>query len=412
MTTAKAQIATEGVPLARSSPTATNPRFLGRSFDDLNRLAPAADALFEAGFKRSIFLSRPWFQNLVQTSLHNGDRVRIFMVEDPAGSGTPVLLLPASHGQPRYLKPRTLSSLTNFYSPLFEPLVAPNCDPRRALDKLAETIATDSPSWDVLNLRWFDNNSPLFERLVGALRSAGFIVQTYFCSGNWYEPVAGRSYEEYLRGLRSSVRNIARSKAKKIERSGRVRLEIVSAGDTLEPAIRAYERIYNSSWKTPEPFPDFMPGLLHSFAKEGWLRLGLAYVDEEPAAAQVWFVANGIASIYKIAYDQKFKDLSVGSFLTMHMLRETIDVEKVQEIDYLTGDDQYKRDWMSQRRERWGILAMNPRTPKGAAAIVRHVGGRFAKRAMQRLLQSFRQEKAHQTKAPMAKTGADSRRED
>jgi CelD/BcsL family acetyltransferase involved in cellulose biosynthesis len=186
----------------------------------------------------------------------------------------------------------------------------------------------------------------------------------------------------------------------------------VTGGDGLESAVRAYEKIYNSSWKTPEPFPKFMPGLLRAFAKEGWLRLGVAYVDEEPAAAQVWFLANGVASIYKIAYDQKFKDLSVGSFLTMHMIRAAIDAEKVQEIDYLTGDDQYKRDWMSQRRERWGILAMNPRTPKGAAAIVRHVAGRFAKRAIQRLLKNVRPEKAQKAKTPPAKSGVNSPRED
>jgi hypothetical protein len=412
MTTAKAQASTQGVPLARSSPTASNPRLRGKSFDNLSALTESADALFEAGFRRSIFLSRPWFQNLIQTSFPDGDRVRIFMVEDPAVPGAPVLLLPASHGRSILLKPRTLSSLTNFYSPLFEPLIAANCDPRWALEKLAETIAADSPSWDVLNLRWLNNNSPLFEHFAGALRSAGFIVQTYFCSGNWFEPVAGRSYEEYLRDLRSSVRNIARSKARKIERSGRVRLEIVSAGDALGDAIGAYERIYNSSWKTPEPFPEFMPGLLRAFAKEGWLRLGLAYVDEEPAAAQVWFVANEVASIYKIAYDRKFKDLSVGSYLTMHMLREAIDVEKVREIDYLTGDDQYKRDWMSQRRERWGILAMNPRTPKGAAAVVRHVGGRFAKRAIQRLVNSLRAGTAPHARTPVSKQGVNSLKED
>lgn len=412
MTTIKAQTSAQGVPLARSSATATTPRLRANVSDDWRATTDSVEELFERGFKRSVFLSRSWFQNLLQTSLKSGENVRVFTIEDPALPGTPVLLLPASYRKSELLKPRTLSSLTNFYSPLFEPLLSANCDPQRALSELARTIVADSPSWDVLNLRWLDNHSPLFEELVGALRSAGFVVQTYFCSGNWYEPIAGRSYEQYLQGLRSSVRNIARSKAKKIERSGRVRLEIVTGGDGLESAVRAYEKIYNSSWKTPEPYPEFMPGLLRAFAKEGWLRLGVAYVDEEPAAAQVWFLANGVASIYKIAYDQKFKDLSVGSFLTMHMIRAAIDVEKVQEIDYLTGDDQYKRDWMSQRRERWGILAMNPRTPKGAAAIVRHVGGRFAKRAIQRLLKSVRPEKAQKPKAPPAKSGVNSPRED
>jgi len=269
---------------------------------------------------------------------------------------------------------------------LFAPLISPGCECSGLLQALAERVANESPRWDIVNLRWLDKGSEMFEELVSVFKRAGFVVQTYFCAGNWYEPIAGRDYGAYLGGLRSSVRNIARSKAKKIERSGRARIDIVTGGDALEPAIRAYQKIYSSSWKTPEPYLEFLPGLLRSFAEAGWLRLGIAYVDEEPAAAQVWFQANGVASIYKIAYDQKFKDLSVGSYLTMHMMRHVIDVEKVTEIDYLTGDDRYKKDWMSQRRERWGILAMNPRTPKGLAAIARHVGGRAAKRAVKRVV--------------------------
>jgi hypothetical protein len=32
---------------------------------------------------------------------------------------------------------------------------------------------------------------------------------------------------------------------------------------------------------------------------------------------------------------------------------------------------------MSHRRERWGILALNPRTVKGLMGIARHAGGRL-----------------------------------
>src|SRR5260370_38134266 len=127
----------------------------------------------------------------------------------------------------------------------------------------------------------------------------------------------------------------------------------------------------------------------------GWLRLGVAYTGARPAAAQVWSVNNGTASIYKIAYDQKFKELSVGSYLTMHLMERAIDVDKVREIDYLSGDDRYKSDWMSHRREHWGILAMNPRTLLAALAVIRHVGGRAAKKTARRFLNSSSKKSAH-----------------
>ncbi len=65
-----------------------------------------------------------------------------------------------------------------------------------------------------------------------------------------------------------------------------------------------------------------------------------------------------------------------------HMMRRAIDVDRVEVVDCLGGDDAYKREWMSHRRERWGILAMNPRTTRGVLGILRHVTGRFVKRAL------------------------------
>ena len=226
--------------------------------------------------------------------------------------------------------------------------------------------------------------------MVEEFRAAGFVVQTFFSAGNWYEPVRGRSYHEYFEGLRSSVRNIAKSKNKKIERTGRARCEIISGTEGLDAGIVAYKKIYSASWKVPEPYSNFVPGLIKTCALQGTLRLGLVYLDGEPAAAQVWTVHSGVASIYKMAYDPKYRDLSVGTYLTTRLMEHVIDVDRVHEVDYLTGDDGYKKDWMSQRRERWGILALNPRTLRGDMAIVRHVGGRVVKRATLSVADRFR----------------------
>ncbi|MCZ6665758.1 MAG: hypothetical protein O7B81_10665 [Gammaproteobacteria bacterium] len=67
-----------------------------------------------------------------------------------------------------------------------------------------------------------------------------------------------------------------------------------------------------------------------------------------------------------------------------------IDADRVAEIDFGVGDHSYKKDWATQRRERWGIAAFNPRTARGVKAIVSHVGGRAAKRSAKRVFQVLR----------------------
>jgi CelD/BcsL family acetyltransferase involved in cellulose biosynthesis len=70
--------------------------------------------------------------------------------------------------------------------------------------------------------------------------------------------------------------------------------------------------------------------------------------------------------------------------LTSKLMQHVIDVDKVRIVDYLSGDDDYKKMWMSHRREFWGIVGFNPRSLRGAAQIVRHVGGRFGKQLVER----------------------------
>ena len=63
-----------------------------------------------------------------------------------------------------------------------------------------------------------------------------------------------------------------------------------------------------------------------------------------------------------------------------HMIEYVIDVDRVVELDFLTGDDEYKSAWVDSRRERWGLLAFNTSTAIGAALAVRHIGAAAVKR--------------------------------
>lgn len=364
------------MPLAEARPAG-----VVKTYSCLADLPRVYESFFERNAVKSFYHSLAWYRNFVGMALDPEECMSIYALEQ---NGLPLAALPVRYKkQHGVLSLRTLSSLSNYYTTLFEPLI--DHDHRDSLETLIRAICVNTPAWDVVNLKPLFRDSSLFSELVQSFERAGMVVQTYFCAGNWYSPLDGKSYQEYLAGLRSSVRNIARSKNKKLERSGRARVEITTGAAGLEAAIEAYEKVYAASWKVPEPYPLFVPGLIRACAEMGWLRLGVAYVDNAPAAAQLWIVKDGKAAIYKIAYDQKFADLSVGSYLTMQLMERVIDGDRVHEVDYLSGDDRYKRDWMSHRRELWGILAMNPRTVGGALSIIRHVGGRALKTTARRI---------------------------
>lgn len=353
--------------------------YAGTVYTDLAALPARYEPLFSSAGSTSFFLTLPWYRNFVQSSvLGPKERLRIYAAD---GGGTGRAVLPMRAGADA-LGAKTLGGLSNYYTSLFGPSFDPDeTDLQGALDVLVSAMARDEVRWDTIDLRPLAVDMPVFPALMNALGKAGFAVQSYFCFGNWYLRVGARSYAEYFETLPSQLKNTVTRKRKQLEKL-KSRIVVCSGETGLEEALRAYEQIYAVSWKIPEPYPHFISGLCRTCASLGWLRLGVVYVDDQPIAAQIWIIHAGIAAIYKLAYDERFAKLSAGSILTAHLMQRAIDIDKVHEVDYLTGDDAYKRDWMSDRRERWGIVAFNLRTPLGLLAAGRHFGARAAKRAL------------------------------
>lgn len=353
------------------------------SFDSLPE---SCTALFHRGSERSgIFLSLPWFRTIAAGALAQSG-IRIYALESDTGDETHALLpMRAEALAAGIFAARRLTAAANFYTPLFAPLVADAVRPHSSMEALARGIASDTARWDTVGVFPMDRDDSLFSAMQSAFRSAGMAVQPYRCFGNWYLRVDGRTYEQYAATLPPRLRNTLKRKAQQLAATNRLRIEIVAGGSGLEQAIEAYEAVYRASWKQPEAHPQFMPQLIRTCAREGWLRLGIAWIDGRPAAAQVWIVANGVASIYKLAYDREFIRHSVGSLLTAQLMRHVIDVDRVREVDFLSGDDAYKQDWMSDRRERWGLMAFNLRTVKGIFLAAAHLGGRAVKNVLRNL---------------------------
>ncbi|TDP74622.1 GNAT family N-acetyltransferase [Roseateles toxinivorans] len=322
-----------------------------------------------------VFETAEWFENLREYGFEDPP-MTVWMAASNAESapGVALGLMPVA-GQ------RTgLASLSNYYASLYGPVGDCRDLPPATWRALAQRVRAHAQGAIVV-LQPLDEQGAFAQGMARGLREAGYWVDRFFCFGNWYLRLNGQTYEHYYEQRPSALRHSIERGRRRLDRRGGWSLSIhTGAGEGLAEAIAAFEVVYGQSWKQAEPCPQFMPNLMRLAAAQGWLRLGLLSVDGAPVAAQLWLVYGGKANIYKLAYVQGQERFSPGSVLTAAMMRHVIDTDRVQEVDYLTGDDAYKQDWMGARRERIGLIAFDPLTASGLLAAARHFGARAVKR--------------------------------
>lgn len=323
------------------------------------------------GAGADVFETLPWFEHLAAHGFVERQTLLLACVTEAGADAATVLPLRACAAG--------LCSLSNYYSSLYGPLQCGTLSPAAWLS-LARVLRR-RPGTAVVDLQPLASDAAWLSDLAAALRTVGFWVGSYRCFGNWYLPVVHAGFAAYMASLPSPLRHSIERGRRRLARAGSFSLAVHhTPGEALEQAVAHYETVYARSWKQAEPCPQFMPGLVRMAARQGWLRLGVLLVQGDPVAAQVWLVKDGKANIYKLAYVQGFERFSPGSVLTAELMAHVIDVDRVREIDYLTGDDAYKRDWMSHRRERVGLVAFDPMRPRGLAAALRHFGGQAWRR--------------------------------
>ncbi len=154
-----------------------------------------------------------------------------------------------------------------------------------------------------LRLKPFDENDSHVLGLQQGMESLGISCHRVFRFFNWSCELQGQTLDDYRAKRPGSVRNTIARKQRKLEREHGYEIRLfIDKG--VQQAMADYYAVFNASWKAKELSDHIMDGLIERFAKMGWLMLSILYIHEQPAAAQLWFVVHGKASIFRLAYDE------------------------------------------------------------------------------------------------------------
>jgi len=297
-------------------------------------------ALLGAPEQSAPFDRLAWWQQLAE---HCGLAPMLAVARD--GDALAVVPLQAGNGH--------LTALANWYSFRFRPVFSNNADAPALLAALAADLAKRAHRVTLSGLPDEDGSATRIEE---AFRQAGWTTARETCDVNHILHVTGRSYDEYLASRPGQLRTTLKRKSSKVQ------CDII---DEFQYNIwNIYEEIYQNSWKPSEGSPAFLRAFAAAEGAAGRLRLAVARADGQAVAAQMWTVEGGTAFIHKLAHLESAKPLSPGSVLSAALFRHVIDHDRVELIDFGTGDNPYKRDWMEAVRYRYRLDMFRPLAPQ------------------------------------------------
>jgi hypothetical protein len=291
-----------------------------------------------------------WWRLLAE---HCQVQPRLAIARDASGSA----VLPLAGAGPH------LTQLSNWYTFRFRPIVSAGADAPALLAAIARDMPAKARRITLTGLPQDDA-----DLLATAFRTAGWLVRRAQSDVNHVLTLGGRDYAAFLADRPGKLRTTLKRK------SGKVTTRVLTRFD--EAVWAAYEDIYAESWKPEEGSPAFLRAFAIEEGAAGRLRLAIAHdPDGTAVAAQMWTVEGGTAFIHKLAHRESAKPLSPGSVLSAALFRHVIDVDKVAMIDFGTGDDPYKRDWMEEVRPRYRLDLIRPQVLANWPLIARGMAG-------------------------------------
>lgn len=257
--------------------------------------------------------------------------------------------------------PDRLSSLTNWYSLAYRPVFGgpmANQAQEQLLTALARHLKQQAAQITLGPVPEADGSRDL---LISGFQKAGWMAMATPQTGHWHARISHPDFAAFWAERPSRLQQTCARKARKYG--------VTCAIDTQwTPENWAiYTRIYAQSWKPAEGDPDFLAALARDAGADGSLRLGIAYLEQAPVAAQFWTVDHRRAIIHKLAHLPSAQFASPGTILSAALFRHVIDQDHVQAISFGTGDDAYKADWVDSYEQLWRIRLWNPSSPTAMA---------------------------------------------
>ena len=239
-------------------------------------------------------------------------------------------------------------------------IVRPECN-MQVYTEILSWLNENSIKWDIVDLQYISEESPVFKNYNILFRDFRANIQqqnicpylTLYPDRDLYENLHSQTLIKYLK-----------RKTRKLEKDLNYRFLTVSSLSELDSHLdklfdlhrkRRNQKLQFGMFRS-ENQEQLFTNLSHDLLERGYLKLSFLFIDDQPATCLYNFEFKNKVYFYQSGLDpnSKFTKYSLGYIIHSLAIREALK-EGMEEYDFLSGNEDYKKDWTENYRTLYRI---------------------------------------------------------
>lgn len=364
-------------------------------YDDLKQLTDQWNELLSKSLHPMVFLTYQWI-DVWWKSFGKGKEPFIILVYDGDEliGIAPFMIESSEHTiiarMDMKVKVRKIEFIANVHSNRADLILAR--DPAHACDAIIDFLLDEQQkSWDLLSLEYLLISSPTMNHLRNSLDKRNICYRQYFQMSSPFVPINCR-WDDYFGNRQKRFREQLKSRLKKLEGCGRVRLEEYRSIGELEKVLEKIFEVASKSWKAKDgtalsstrQLKEFYTDLAYTAANEGWLDLFVLYLEEEPLVFEYCLKYENKLLLLKTEFNESYRPYGIGNMIQWKLL-ETIFENGAEEFEFLGPSARWKTHWSEANERRHVTLYAFNKNYKGRYLNFMYAIKDGAKRVVERM---------------------------
>ena len=165
-------------------------------------------------------------------------------------------------------------------------------------------------------------------------------------------------FNDYLIKLDRKVRGELHRCEKRLREENNIGFRICNKITDVREAMRTFIDLHEKRWRSKKQsgsfsskknFANFHLEVAQLFAERGWLSLSFTTVNDMPVACSYDFTYGQKLYGYLSGFDPSYAKYGIGDINLMYLIEHCIK-NNLREIDFMRGDEPYKKKWNTKVR--------------------------------------------------------------